>query len=53
MGVVARLAAMVGERDNTKRPYECSQCGHRFHLQYYSCPKCDCYRVERAEWPLE
>ncbi len=31
-------------------PYECSGCGERFAIEYYSCPDCGGYRVERIDW---
>lgn len=28
-------------------PYECRTCGERYELEYYVCPECDGFSVER------
>lgn len=35
------------------RRYECQGCGEAYELEYYSCPGCGSYRVERTRWMVD
>ena len=32
------------------QPYECQNCGARFQQEYYHCPECGGYNIDRTEW---
>jgi lipopolysaccharide biosynthesis regulator YciM len=46
VGAISRLKRLVG----TTQPadYECRGCGAAFDVQYYTCPECGSYSVERS-----
>ncbi len=58
---VARLVGMIwgdllarfGGHAIEDRPFECTGCGNRYALQYFSCPDCGSYDVDRVEWELD
>jgi lipopolysaccharide biosynthesis regulator YciM len=37
-----------GTADRRRKPYECRTCGQRYELEYYVCPECEGFSVERA-----
>lgn len=54
VSVITSLAEVVrwdGERDAPR--YQCIECHAEFRVEYYCCPECDCYRVDRTSWYLE
>lgn len=42
--------AFTSDDTDELRPYECESCGARFRLEYYVCPECGGYSIDRAEW---
>jgi len=44
-----KQAFTSGEQDEF-HPYECQSCGARFRVEYYRCPQCGGYSLDRAEW---
>lgn len=47
------LLARFGGHAIEDRPFECTGCGNRYALQYFSCPDCGSYDVDRVEWELD
>jgi rubrerythrin len=51
MGTLSRVKQAFASPDpNALGPYECQGCGTRFRREYYVCPKCGGYSLDRAEW---
>lgn len=47
---VSKVTRFLGSVEADDRLYECLGCGQGFELEYYSCPDCGSFRVERTEW---
>lgn len=45
--VFARIRQFVGARDDELQPYGCLQCDNQYEVQYYVCPNCGSFTVER------
>lgn len=48
--LVSKMSQFFGLATADDELYECFGCGQRFELEYYSCPDCGCFRVDRTEW---
>lgn len=48
--LVSKVTRLFGPGDAGNLQYECFGCGQGFKLEYYSCPECGSFRVERTEW---
>ncbi len=33
--------------DDRERPFVCRSCGTGYEVEYYTCPECDSFSVER------
>lgn len=47
MGILERVADRF-QQEASERPYECLQCGVRLDVEYYVCPSCGSFSVDRA-----
>lgn len=51
MSIINRLVARLGSAEKEEpRPYQCRTCQRQFARQYYICPACGGFRVDRTEW---
>ncbi len=50
MGVVDEWASAIWQSEDDDSVYECQQCESQFEVEYYTCPDCGGYRVERTDW---
>lgn len=46
MGVRSKLFRFL-RWEMPERPYECRQCGIHLDVEYYTCPSCGSFSVER------
>lgn len=46
MGVRSKLVRFL-RWEMPERPYECRQCGIHLDVEYYTCPSCGSFSVER------
>lgn len=46
MGFLAELVGRFRQED-PERPYECLRCGVHLDLEYYTCPNCGSFSVDR------
>jgi lipopolysaccharide biosynthesis regulator YciM len=51
--IFATLKRVLSVAESEDPVYECRGCGEGYAVQYYCCPECGSYRVERAQWVLE
>lgn len=49
---VAAVRSVLGGSVDAIR-YECRGCGESYGLEYFSCPDCGSYRVERTRWVVD
>ncbi len=50
MGVVEDWASAIWQSEDDDPVYECQRCDSQFEVEYYICPDCGSYRVERTDW---
>jgi rRNA maturation endonuclease Nob1 len=50
MGVVEDWASAIWQSEDDDPVYECQRCESQFEVEYYVCPDCGGYRVERTDW---
>lgn len=54
MGILSKVAARV-QGGTPVGPYECRECDTAHEVEYYTCPDCGSFSVERratARWPI-
>lgn len=51
MGMLSKMAAHF-RQESSDRPYECLHCGIHLDVEYYTCPDCGSFSIDRRSLHL-
>lgn len=49
MGITEWVASLW-QTEESPSEYFCQRCESQFQVQYYQCPNCGCFCIERVDW---